>query len=61
MQVFAYLPNILALLPDAPLAVSSVSKLCLETCVNVLGQDVPLAEKQNDDSLTVLHPLNEKL
>jgi hypothetical protein len=29
-------------------------------CVNVLGRDALLAEKPNDDSLGVLHPLNEK-
>jgi hypothetical protein len=60
MQVFASLPNILALLPDAPLAVSSVSELCFETCVNVLGRDVLFARKPNNDHLVVLHPLNEK-
>jgi hypothetical protein len=60
MQVFASLPNILAPPPDAPLAVSGVSELCLETCVNVFGRDIRLAEKLNDDSLVGLHPLNEK-
>jgi hypothetical protein len=59
MQLFASLPNILAPPPDTPLAVSSVSELCIETCVNVVGQDAPHAEKPNDDSLIVLHPLNE--
>jgi hypothetical protein len=35
---------------------SSVSELC----VNVFGRDVLLAAKPNNDSLVVLHPLNEK-
>jgi hypothetical protein len=48
-------------LPDGPLSVSSVSELCLETCVNVFGRDAPFAEKPNDDSLARLDPLNEKL
>jgi hypothetical protein len=61
MQVVASLPNRLAPPPDSPLAVSSVSKLCPETCVNVFGRNALLAEKPNDDSLVVLHPLNEKL
>jgi hypothetical protein len=63
MQVFASLPNILAPPSDDPLAVltvSSVSELCFERCVNVFGQDALLAEKPDDDSLVVLHPLNEK-
>jgi hypothetical protein len=51
MQVFAPWPNILALPPDAPLAVNNVSELCLETCVNVFGRDAVLADKPNDDSL----------
>jgi hypothetical protein len=38
----------------------SVSELCLETCVNVLGRDAPFAEKPNDHTPVVLHPLNEK-
>jgi hypothetical protein len=59
MQVFTPLPNILAPPPNAPLAVSSVSELCLETCVNVFGREALLAEKANDDCLIVLHPLNE--
>jgi hypothetical protein len=61
MQIFASLTNILASRPDAPLAVSSVSELCVEICANVFGRDALLAEKLNDDSLVVLHPLNEKL
>jgi hypothetical protein len=61
MQIFASLPNILAPPPDAPLAVSSVSELCLETCANVFGRDALLAEKPNDDFLVALHSLNEKL
>jgi hypothetical protein len=60
MQVIVSLPNILARPPDAPLAVSSVSELCLETCANVFGRDALLAEESNDDLLVVLHPLNEK-
>jgi hypothetical protein len=59
MQVFASLPNTLAPPPDAPLAVSSVSELCLETCMNVFGREALLAEKPNHDSLVVLHSLNE--
>jgi hypothetical protein len=62
MQVFASLTNILAPPPDAPLAafaVGGVSELCFETCVNAFGRDAPLAEELNDDSLVVLHPLNE--
>jgi hypothetical protein len=62
MQVFAPFPNILAPPPHAPLralAVRSVSELCLETCVNAFGRDAFLAEKPNDDSLVVLHLLNE--
>jgi hypothetical protein len=64
MQIFASLPTMLAPPLDAPLAVltvHSVSELCLETCVNVFGRDVLLAEKPNDHSLVVLSPLNEKL
>jgi hypothetical protein len=60
MQVFGSLPNILAPPPDAPPAVRSVSELCLEMYVNVFGRDALLAEKPNDDSLVVLHSLNEK-
>jgi hypothetical protein len=67
MQVFASLPNILVLspnaLPDALLAVAAVggaSKLCLERCVNFFGPASVLAEKANDDSFVVLHPLREK-
>jgi hypothetical protein len=37
MQVFASLPNILKPLPNAPLAISSVSELHLEMRVNVFG------------------------
>jgi hypothetical protein len=59
MQIFASLPNILPAPPDAPLAVSSVSELCLETCVNVFGQEVLIAEELNDDCLVVLLPSNE--
>jgi hypothetical protein len=46
--------------PDAPLAVCVVSELYLDTYVNVFGTDTLLAEKPNDDSLVVFHPLNEK-
>jgi hypothetical protein len=60
MQVLASLPDIIAPPPDARVAVNSVSQLCLETCVNVFGRDVFLAEKPNDDSLGVPHPSNEK-
>jgi hypothetical protein len=59
MHAFTFLPNILAPPPDSPLAVSSVSELCLEMCVNVFGRDALLAEKPNDESLVVLHPSNE--
>jgi hypothetical protein len=62
VQVFASLPNILGAPPDAPLALlaaSSVSELCLETCVNVLGRDALLVKKPNNDSLVVVHPLIE--
>jgi hypothetical protein len=59
VQVFVSLRNILAPPPDAPLAVSSVSELCLETCMNVFGRDAVLSEKPNDDPLAVFHPLNE--
>jgi hypothetical protein len=64
MQIFASLPNILVPPPDAPLAVlavSSVSEMCLETSVNIFPRNALLAEKPNDDSLVVVHPLNEKL
>jgi hypothetical protein len=57
---FASLQNILAPMSDALLAVNSISKLCLEMCVNVFGRRALLAEKPNDDSLVVLRPLNEK-
>jgi hypothetical protein len=60
MQVFASLPNILAPPPDAPLAVSSLSELCPKACMNVFERDALLAEKLNDNSLVVLHPLNKK-
>jgi hypothetical protein len=59
IPVLAFLPNILAPPPDAPLAVSSFSELCFETCVNAFGREALLAEKPNDNSLVVLHPLNE--
>jgi hypothetical protein len=59
MQIFASLPNILAPPPDAPLAASSVSERCPETCANVFRPDTVLAKKLNDGSLVVLHPLNE--
>jgi hypothetical protein len=59
MQVFTPLPNILAPPLDALLAVSSVSELCLEMCVNVFERHAVLAEKPNDDSLVELHPVNE--
>jgi hypothetical protein len=45
--------------PDAPLAGSSISELCLETCMNVFGRNTLHAEKPNDGSLVVLHPLSE--
>jgi hypothetical protein len=57
MQIFAFLPNILAPPPHAPLAilaVSSVSELSLETWVNVFGRDVLLAARQNDDDPLVV-------
>jgi hypothetical protein len=63
MQVFASLPNKRAPTPDtllAVLAVSSVSELCFETCVNVFWREALLAEEPNDDSLVVPHPLNGK-
>jgi hypothetical protein len=60
MQVFASLPNILEPPPDAPLTVSNVSELGFETCVNVFGHDALLAKKPNNNSLVVLHLLNEK-
>jgi hypothetical protein len=59
-QVFASLPNVLVPPPDAPLAESSVSKLWLETYVNVFGRDALLAEKPNGDSLVLFRPLNGK-
>jgi hypothetical protein len=59
MQVFPSLLNILAPPPAAPLAVSSVSELCLDRCVNAFGRDALLAEKPNDDCLVVLHLLKE--
>jgi hypothetical protein len=61
MQFFASVPNILAPPPEAPLAVSSVSEVYLETCVNVFGRGPLLAEKPNDYFLVGLHPLKEKL
>jgi hypothetical protein len=63
MQIFASLPNILVSPLDTPLVVlaaRSVSELCLETYVNIFGRERLLAEKPNDDSLAVLHLLNEK-
>jgi hypothetical protein len=60
MQVFASLPNILEPPPDAPLAVSGVSELCFETCVNVFGRGALLSAKPNNNYLVVLHPLNEE-
>jgi hypothetical protein len=62
MEVFASLPNIPVPPPDTPPAVltlSSASKPCLETGVNVFARDALLAEKPDNDSLVVLHPLNE--
>jgi hypothetical protein len=59
MQIFSSLPKILAPSPDAPLAGSSVSELCLETCVTIFGRDVLLAELPNDDSLVVLYSSDE--
>jgi hypothetical protein len=50
MQVFAPFPNILAPPPDPPRAVSSVSELCVETCVNLFGRDTLLEEMPNDAS-----------
>jgi hypothetical protein len=44
MQVFASLPNIPAPPPNTSLAVSSVSDLFLETCVNVFSLVALLAE-----------------
>jgi hypothetical protein len=49
MQMFESQTNVLEPPPDAPLAVSNVSELCLETCVNVFGRDTFLAEKPNHD------------
>jgi hypothetical protein len=63
MQLFASLSNIRVSPPDAPpaaLAVNTVSELYLETCVNVFARDALLAEKLNNNSLIVLHPLNKK-
>jgi hypothetical protein len=60
MQLVASLPSILAPPPEISLAVSSVSEVCLEMCVNVFRRDALVAQKPNDDSLVVLHPLNEK-
>jgi hypothetical protein len=60
MPIFVSLPNILAPPSHTPLAVSSVSELCIEKCVNVFGRDRLLAEKPNDTSLVVLHLLNGK-
>jgi hypothetical protein len=34
--------------------------LYLQNCVSVFGRDALLAEKPNEDSLVILHPLNEK-
>jgi hypothetical protein len=59
MPVFAFLPNRLAPPPDAPLALSSVSELCLETCMNVFRRDVLFADKLNENSLIVLYLFNE--
>jgi hypothetical protein len=59
MPVFAFLPNILEPPPAAPLALSSLSKLCLETCMNVFGRDALLADKPNDNSFIVPYPFNE--
>jgi hypothetical protein len=59
MQVFASLLNILAPLPDAPLAVGGIFERCLERCVNAFGREALLTEKANDDFLVVLDPLNE--
>jgi hypothetical protein len=56
MQVFASLPNILAPLPDAPLALRSVSELYLAA----FGRAALFAEKSNNDSRVGLNPLNEK-
>jgi hypothetical protein len=61
MQIFPSLPNMLAPPPDASLAENSVSELWFEPCLNIFGRGAPLAEKQNDDSLIAVHPLNEKL
>jgi hypothetical protein len=63
MQILAVLPNMLAPPPEAPLAVLVVrclSELCLETCVNVFGRGALFAENPSDDSLAILHPVNEK-
>jgi hypothetical protein len=60
---FACLLNTLVSPPDTPLAElapGSVSKLCLEQGVNVIGRDALLAEKPNDDRMVVFHPLNGK-
>jgi hypothetical protein len=47
--------------PEAPLAESSVSEVCLETCMNIFGRGALFAEKPTDDFLVGLHPLKEKL
>jgi hypothetical protein len=58
--VFASLSNILTPPPETPLAVSSVSELCLDMYINVFERDALLVEKLNDDHLVVLHLLNKK-
>jgi hypothetical protein len=60
IQAFTSLPNILAPPLNAPLAVCSVSELCLEMYVNVFGRDALVAKKPNNNSLVMFHPLNEK-
>jgi hypothetical protein len=63
MQAFATLPNILAPPPDRPLALlaaNGVSEMFLEAYTNVFERDALLAEKSNDDSLVILHPLNKR-
>jgi hypothetical protein len=57
--IFTSLANILATPSDTPPVVSIVSKLCLERYVNLFAREALLAEKPNDDSLVVLHPLIE--
>jgi hypothetical protein len=59
MHIFASLSNILAPPLHTPLAVKNVSELCLDMSVSVFGREELLAEKPNDDSLVVFHPLNE--